>query len=238
MSPPVAQRRRVEAGFTLLEALVAMALMAIIMGALATLTAQWLPNWNRGLIRVQRNEQVAVALDRLVGDLSSSLYVSPNRDTRQPLFVGTELGATFVRSAFGPNTGPGLDIVRIIETADSQGRVLIRTRAPFVPLTTGGPSLDQLEFTAPVVLLRAPLHITFSYAGIGGAWTPSWGDSGGGLPAAVRLIASDATAERVLAVSTATPVHVNAAPPDSGQQESAPAPESPDQADVQDRRRH
>jgi general secretion pathway protein J len=214
-----------------------MALMAIIMGALATLTAQWLPNWNRGLIRVQRNEQVAIALDRLVGDVSSALYVAPNRDTRVPLFIGTELGVTFVRTALGPNTGPGLDIVRIVETADSQGRVLIRTRAPFVPLTTSAPSLDQLQFTGPVALLRAPLHVTFSYAGIDGAWTPRWADSGG-LPAAVRLIVRDATAERVLAVSTATPVHVNAAPPESQQQESAPAPDTPDQPNVQERRRH
>jgi general secretion pathway protein J len=239
MRPPVAHRRRAEAAFTLLEALVAMALMAIIMGALATLTQQWLPNWNRGLIRVQRNEQVAIALDRLVGDLSSALYVSPSRDTRQPLFVGTELGVTFVRTALGPNTEPGLEIVRMIETADSQGRVLIRSHAPFVPLTTGA-SLDQLPFTGPVILVRAPLHIAFSYAGSDGVWTPRWGDSGGGLPAAVRFIASDATVERVLAVSTATSVHVNAAPPDPGQQESPSAPQTSDQPSDQsgDRRQH
>ena len=31
------------AGFTLLEAMIAMALMALVMTALATITAQWLP---------------------------------------------------------------------------------------------------------------------------------------------------------------------------------------------------
>ena len=36
------------AGFTLLEALVATALMGLILAALATITAQWLPNWDRG----------------------------------------------------------------------------------------------------------------------------------------------------------------------------------------------
>ena len=67
--------RRADAGFTLLEALVAIALMGLIVGALATVTAQWLPNWNRGQLRTQRNEQLAIALDRLVADLSAAEYV-------------------------------------------------------------------------------------------------------------------------------------------------------------------
>jgi general secretion pathway protein J len=231
MMRPVVQRRRSSAGFTLLEALVAMALMGIIMGALATVTAQWLPNWNRGLVRVQRNEQVAIALDRLVGDLSAAAYVSPNSESKQPLFAGAELAVTFVRSALGPNTGPGLEIVRIAETADSLGRVLVRMRAPFVPLATGNPSLDQIPFANPVVLLRAPLRVTFAYAARDGVWTSTWQESGG-LPAAVRFIAR--AAERVLAVSTATRVHVDtAAPePEQGQEAAAPAG-APDQPDGQ-----
>jgi general secretion pathway protein J len=233
MIRPVVQRRRSSAGFKLLEALVAMALMGIIMGALATVTAQWLPNWNRGLVRVQRNEQVAIALDRLVGDLSAAQYVSPNNETKQPLFAGAELAVTFVRSALGPNTGPGLEFVRIAETADSLGRMLVRMRAPFVPLATGNPSLDQIPFASPVVLLRAPLRVTFAYAAPDGVWTSTWQESGR-LPAAVRFIARDAVAERVLAVSTATRVHVDtAAPePEQGQEAAAPAG-APDQPDGQ-----
>ena len=231
------QRRRSEAGFTLLEALVAMALMGVIMGALATVTAQWLPNWNRGFMRVQRNEQVAIALDRLVGDLSAAEYVSPNRDTKRPLFVGAELGVTFVRAAFGPGSGPGLEIARIAETGDSQGRVLVRTHAPFVPLATGNPSLDQIPFADPVVLLRAPLRVTFAYAGRDGVWKTTWQDLDE-LPAAVRFIARDATAERVLAVSTATRVHVGRAAPEPEQvQEAAQPAGAPDQPQGQTRGR-
>src|SRR5438067_1558613 len=36
------------AGFTLIETLIAMALMSAILAALSIVTAQWLPNWNRG----------------------------------------------------------------------------------------------------------------------------------------------------------------------------------------------
>ena len=44
------RRRRVRnSGFTLIEALVAMVLMGMILSALATVTAQWLPSWNSRL---------------------------------------------------------------------------------------------------------------------------------------------------------------------------------------------
>ena len=56
-----------DAGFTLVEALVATLLMSLILAALATLTAQWLPNWNRGLIVLQRTELAADGLDRSCG---------------------------------------------------------------------------------------------------------------------------------------------------------------------------
>src|SRR6185437_13010620 len=86
------------AGFTLVEALVATLLMAVILGALATVTAQWLPNWNRGFARVQRTELVAIAVDRMVADISAAEFVLPNRKTDNPLFDGTELSIVFVRS--------------------------------------------------------------------------------------------------------------------------------------------
>ena len=68
------RRRR---GFTLIEALFATALMGAILAALATVTAQWLPNWNRGFARVQRNELLALGLERLVADLAAAEFVQP-----------------------------------------------------------------------------------------------------------------------------------------------------------------
>jgi general secretion pathway protein J len=205
------QTRKWNAGFTLVEALVAVALMGLIMGALATVTAQWLPSWNRGLLRVQRNEQVAIALERLVADLSSVEHVTANREAKQSLFVGGELSVIFVRTGIGPNTNPGLEIVRVAETADALGRVVVRTRAPFVPLPIGDPSLDRIPFADPVVLLRAPLRASFSYPGRDGGWTPTWQNDG--IPSAIRITVRDAVAERVLAVSTATRVHVEVPAP-------------------------
>ncbi|HWM46432.1 MAG TPA: hypothetical protein VNR11_05900 [Xanthobacteraceae bacterium] len=193
-------------GFTLFEALIAVALMGLILGVLATLTAQWLPNWHRGLAQVQRNEQVAVALDRLVADLSAAEYVSLNRAS-QPSFDGGPLSVIFVRTAIGPNTRPGLEIVRIAETADGAGRTLVRTRAPFAPTEPGNVVLDRLPFRDPVVLLRAPLGVTFAYAGRDGIWLDAWRGSSE-LPRAVRFLVRDMVRERPLAVSTATAIHV------------------------------
>ena len=125
-------------GFTMFEALVAIALMGLIMGALATVTAQWLPNWTRGLVQTQRNEQLAIALDRLAADLSAAEFVSPNRSTSTLLFGCAEMAVTFVRSALGPNSRPGLEIVQIAETTDSRGR-LTAIRDTREPLAANSP---------------------------------------------------------------------------------------------------
>src|SRR5258708_32905161 len=101
MSVASAKRRAGEGGFTLIETLVAMALMGLVLSALANITAQWLPNWNRGLDRIQRSELVGIALQRISADLAAAEYVSASRDARHPLFDGAELSRTFVRSALG-----------------------------------------------------------------------------------------------------------------------------------------
>jgi general secretion pathway protein J len=218
MSRPLAWQRRADAGFTLFEALAVIALMGLIVGALATVTAQWMPNWNRSQIRAHRNEQVAIALDRMVADLSAAEYVSPNRLNNVPLFQGAEFAIIFVRSAVGPNSHPGLEIVQIAETVDKSGPALVRTRAPFVPLATGDPMVDPIPFADPVVLLRAPFRIAFAYAGPDGAWGTAWRNAGE-LPTAIRFDIRDAEGGPV--VSTATRVHTEM---------RAPQPEQVDEA--------
>ena len=95
--------------------------MGLILAALATITAQWLPNWNHGIVRVQRNEQVALGLERLAADLAAAEFIPASRETRKPFFDGANRSVTFVRTALGPNTGPGLEIVRIAEINSERG---------------------------------------------------------------------------------------------------------------------
>jgi general secretion pathway protein J len=194
-----------EAGFTLVEVLLATLLMTVILAALATVTAQWLPNWNRGMARVQRAERLAMGLDRIVADLSVAETIPVNGDAKTPLFEGSELAVTFLRTAVGPNARPGLEIIRLIEKADSQGLAMVRERAPFAPM----PSDAQIRFADQVVLIRAPLRVSFSYAGPDQVWQPDWRGKTR-LPDMVRVTVRDSATGQVLAVSRAATVHVNA----------------------------
>jgi len=209
------------AGFTMLEALVAVALMGIIIGVLAIVTAQWLPNWSRGLLRVQRNEQLATALDRLALDLGAAEFVSA-REPGKPLFEGDESGVSFVRLTLGPNDRVGLDYVRYSEAANSLGRALVRTRAPFTPLAGDSAMLaNRVAFADPVVLLREPYHIVFAYAGLDGVWKNSWRDS---LPRAIRLNVLDVFTQRLLPISTVVRTHITLAAPEPEQTDAPPSP--------------
>jgi general secretion pathway protein J len=199
------RRSHGEAGFTLLEVLLATLLMTVILGAIATVTAQWLPNWNRGIVRVQRAELLAIGLDRIVADLSVAEMVPINADARTPLFEGSELAVTFLRTAVGPNARPGLEFIRLIEKADSQGLAMVRERAPFAPMPTDG----QIRFVDQVVLIRSPLRVSFAYAAADQVWQPEWRGKAQ-LPDMVRITVRDSATGQVLAVSRAATVHINA----------------------------
>lgn len=210
MKRRIPSRWRGEAGFSLFEALVAIAVMALILGALASVTAQWLPAWNRGLARSQASEQLAIALDRLTADLAAAEFVTPNQSDSVPLFVGEERSVMFVRSALGPNNRAGMEIVKIAETTDRGGRALVRTRAAFTPLPAGARAVGSITFAGPVVLLREPYRVNFAYANPRGGWLRTWIGSVV-LPTSVRIEIRQADRETVL--STATRVHAELAAP-------------------------
>jgi general secretion pathway protein J len=202
----VIARREREAGFTLIEAIVALALMGLVLSALASITAEWLPNWNRGIDRVQRDEAIGVALQRIAADLTAAEYVPANRDSRRPLFDGSELTVTFVRTAIGPNAGTGLDVVHLGESQDQREFVTVRSRTRFAPLPIGSSLSEQLHFRDPVVLLRAPFRLSFAYAGPDRVWKSTWREADQ-LPIMVKLTIRDAASQRVLSVSTIAHVH-------------------------------
>jgi general secretion pathway protein J len=194
------QERAAISGFTLIETLVAVALMGLVLAGLSAIIVQWLPNWSLGFARVQHAELVSIALDRIVADLGAAEFVIQNSDTKSPLFSGSERGVTFVRTAYGPNARHGLEIVRIAESADGKGPLLARSTAPFAVASPA-------SFANPVVLLRSPFRVFFSYQGRDGIWKNAWQNEAD-LPTLVRLTVRDATSGRSLAISTAAVVHV------------------------------
>lgn len=203
-SRTVLEERNGEAGFTLIEMLIATMLMGLILAALATVTAQWLPNWDRGMARLQRDERFAFGLSRMVADLSVAEPVPTANAAHVVLFDGAELGVTFVRTAVGPNTRPGLEVVRFREVSDPAGPQLIRERALYTPSDRGA----LLRFADPVALIGPPFRVTFAYAGADGFWHSTWA-SAVQLPRRVRITVRDGITQQTLALSTAALVHVD-----------------------------
>ena len=212
--------RRSVAGFTLLEAMLALALTAAIVLSLATVTAQWLPNWRRGFASLQSADLLNLGLERIVADVSSAEFVAPSGATTQPLFNGDALSVTFVRSALGPDSRPHLEVVRLAETIDDRGFAMVRTRAPFAPLAPGAAA--RYAFADPVVLVRAPFRVSFAYSGPDRVWADSWGPADR-LPDAVRITVRDSTSGQALAASTSTRLLITA----SGRATAAAAAAAP-----------
>jgi general secretion pathway protein J len=196
-------------GFTLIEALAAVAMTGFILIALGTITGQWLPQWRFGFGRVQRLEMLEVGLRRIIADLDAAEYITANNQTRAELFVGDATSVTLARVAAGPGTAPRLELVRLAPGRDARGQALIRTRAPFAPLGPDGQIGDQVRFADPVALVRAPFTVSFAYAGTDGIWRDAWRDSVE-LPTAIRVQARDAKSGATLAASTATHPPVDA----------------------------
>ena len=84
---------------------------------------------------MQSADLLGLGVDRIAADLAAAEYVSLGDSNARTFFAGTEFSVTFVRSAIGPNAAAGLEIVRLAETDDARGGVLVRARAPFAPVT-------------------------------------------------------------------------------------------------------
>jgi general secretion pathway protein J len=199
------------AGFSLIEAMAALALTATIITALGSVAAQWLPNWGRGFIRLQDADLLAAGVERIAADLSAAEFVTQSGRAPSLSFAGDVASVTFVRSAMGPNAGPHLEFVRLAETRDERGFEIVRTRAPFVPAGPDGLA-PAVDFTDPVVLVRSPNRLTFSYANGGDrVWLSQW-KAQESLPNAVRITVRDGIG-RILPASTVTQIHVTASVP-------------------------
>jgi general secretion pathway protein J len=207
MAPPSRANRAIE-GFTLVETLVAMMLMGFVLAALATMMLQWMPNWRHGMAQLQRDEQLALALEAVADDLAAAEYVSPRTESEEPYFDGAKQSVTFIRTALGPNAGSGLDLVRIEETITPQGTMLIRKRANLTVVSADAMPMPKFQpaFVDPVVLMRPPYQITFAYAGADRIWHENWIHQLR-LPVAIKMTLRDATKNKTSAVSTATLLH-------------------------------
>jgi general secretion pathway protein J len=190
-------------GFSLIEAVVTMLLMAIMLSTLGSITSHWLPLWHKSFARTERDQIFANGLDRLIADLGAAQFIPIGRNAKAPLFIGTRSGLIFVRRAIGPNAPRGLDIVRISELEGPRGRDLVRARIEFAPSVSDEMRFDEMEFRDPVVVLRSSYRASFSYADDQGAWTESWRNATK-PPSAVEISVRDVTSGALVLSSVAT----------------------------------
>jgi general secretion pathway protein J len=204
MTLPVRSGRN--AGFTLLEALGAIALMGVVLWSLSIISSQWLHSWRSTHDRLQRIEAVMMALDRIAADIGEAGFVRMGNGSKPVVFEGHSSEITFVRTAIGPNTRGGLELVRIGESMADRGEVVARSRVAFVPGT-----LEVDPASSPVVLLRRPFRLSFEFAGSDGIWRADWqGEEK--LPWAVRVTVLDGSGRRKIARVAA--IHARLPAPD------------------------
>ena len=182
-----------------------MALMGLILAALATVTAQWMPNWNHGIARVQRSDDVALGLERLATDLAAAEFIAASRETRKPLFDGAARSVIFVRAAFGPNTGPALRLFASPKSIATEARSWSGPERHSRPELTARNPLSQI----PSCCCGHPIGSPFHMQGADRNWHEEWRDQIQ-LPKAIKLTVQDAATQRTLSISTATRVHVEA----------------------------
>ena len=106
-----------EDGFTLLEALAAVAVMAAILAGLAAVAGQWLPHWRHGFMALQNADLIGLGLDRIGEDVASAEYARLDAGPGAPLFRGEPNSVVFARQEIGPGPAARLEIVRIGATA-------------------------------------------------------------------------------------------------------------------------
>ena len=111
----------------------------------------------------------------------------------------------FVRTAVGPNSGEGLEIVRIEEINSDRGWLLVgRERRSHLGLI----ACNLFSRIQSCCCVR-PIRLSFSYAGIDRNWHEEWRDQIQ-LPKAIKLSVQDAATQRTLSISTALLVRVDA----------------------------
>jgi general secretion pathway protein J len=104
------------------------------------------------------------------------------------------------------NADAGLQMVLIRETNNENGPALVRSTAPLLIGTEQAADVGGFDFADPVIVIRSPYHVSFSYAGPDRVWRDRWKNQLV-LPRAIRVQVRDSTNLALLAATTSTLVY-------------------------------
>ena len=85
LRPPL---RSCNAGFTLLEMMLALALTGVMVSAIAVFAGQWMTSWRAGFAQLQAADLLSLGLERLSADISAAQYGKVSSGQEPTLFLG------------------------------------------------------------------------------------------------------------------------------------------------------
>lgn len=164
-----------DAGFTLLEILVGLAVSSLIMLGLSLSMKTINMGFDRATTSIGRQSTIAAGLYVVAGDIARIERAVDNPDApTQFLFFGSRSEVIFVLAERPGNNRAGLYWVRLTVRKAGKGAELVRTRAPY---HQGEHDLAAITWSDDVVLLRGDIQIDLSYrapqAGLR-EWASGW----------------------------------------------------------------
>jgi general secretion pathway protein J len=173
-------------GFTLVEALAALAITAVIIVAIGGLIKNVAGYFDRGTRGVSEAERLLLATDRLAADFSSTRYaLQKNGDKFAVAFAGGPTKVAFV-SAAGVGVDPQREelVTLTVDGADDMTRLVRRSAAWLEP----GGQIEDLTPADPVVLIGGRLAIGFAFGRRSPDGTLTWSESWSGEPVLPRFV--------------------------------------------------
>lgn len=196
-----ARRSRANAGFTLVEALAALAIAGVLLAIIAEFAGRTLANWSRGHRTIAIVETVTRGLARMELDLSGIVPMSlPGGDGNTTYFAGDQAQIVFVSATgFAPGHR-GVELLHFSVDRDGDDTVVVRTRG----LVLNPPP----RFSDPVQIFRGPMKVRFYFLGRDGKIVESW-NGRPDIPQAVMVDIKSANGAPVFASAFTLPVRVN-----------------------------
>jgi prepilin-type N-terminal cleavage/methylation domain-containing protein len=180
-------------GFTLIEALAALAIVSAVLIATAALIHNVAFNFDRGTGRADNAEHLLLAVERLVGDFGSARPVreAASGANAAVAFAGSAAQIRFV-AAGGVAAGPqGEEVIGLaVEESDGTSRLVRRRAAWLGPKTP----FQSLALQDAVPLLEGRVDIAFAFARVAADGVVTWSETWNAqplLPRWVRLSVRD-----------------------------------------------